>query len=181
MGAHLVFLDESGFLLKGTVSRTWAPRGRTPIVYTLQRHDRVSVVSGLSVSPRRHRLGLYYQVHSKNIQHAEVCGFLRHLLRHLRGPLIVLWDNGQIHKGESIREFRALHRRVRFEYFPGYAPELNPDEGVWDQAKKALANGRVNNADELRRRVSETLAEVGSSPAKLRACIRRSDLPHFRL
>lgn len=179
MGAHLVFLDESGFLLTGTVCRTWAPRGLTPTSRYRYRHDRVSVISGLSVSARRHRVGLYYRVHAKNIQHAEVCEFLRHLLRHLRGAVILIWDRGGIHKGNPIRAFLKEHSRLRVEYFPAYAPELNPDEGVWSQTKKALANGRPDTAQELRLFVLEELGALRESQSHLRACIHKSHLPAF--
>ena len=104
LGAHLLFVDESGFLLIPTVRRTWAPRGQTPIVRHRYRHDRVSVISGISVSPTRHRLGLYFDRHTSNIRAPEVCRFLRSVLRHLRGRVVVIWDNGPIHKGEAIRE-----------------------------------------------------------------------------
>jgi hypothetical protein len=57
------------------------------------RLDRISVISGLSISPVRRRVGLYYRFHRKNIDGQGVCGFLRHLLRHLRGHVIVIWDN----------------------------------------------------------------------------------------
>jgi len=179
LGAYVVFLDESGFMLTGTVVRTWGPRGHTPVVRYRYRHDKVSVISGLSVSPRRHRVGLYYQVHEKNIQHQEVCGFLRQLLRHLRGPVVLLWDNGGIHKGHRIRDFRKRHPRLQVEYFPGYAPELNPDEGVWDQSKKALANGRPDNVQELREYILAGLHKLSQSRGHLRACIHESELPAF--
>ena len=91
LGAHIVFADESGFLLVPTVARTWAPRGKTPIHRHRQgQRDKLSVISGISVSPKRHHLGLYYLLFYENIGQEEVCVFLRELLRHLRGPIIVL-------------------------------------------------------------------------------------------
>ena len=179
LGAYLVFLDESGFLLIGTVRRTWAPRGQTPITRFRYQHGKASLISALSVSPRRHRVALYYQLHRVNIRRPEVCAFVRHLLRHLPGHVIVLWDNGQIHKGEAVRLLRAQHPRLHLEYFPGYAPELNPDEGVWNQTKGALANGRPDNVDELAAHILRELANLRRSPASLRACFHESDLPPF--
>jgi transposase len=179
LGAYLVFLDESGFLLIGTVRRTWAPRGQTPITRYRYQHVKASLISALSVSPKRHRVALYYQLHRANIRRPEVCAFLRHLLRHLPGHVIVLWDNGQIHKGEAVRLLRARHPRLHLEYFPGYAPELNPDEGVWNQTKGALANGRPDNLDELAAHILRELANLRRSPASLRACFHESDLPPF--
>jgi hypothetical protein len=127
LGAHLVFADESGFLLIPHVAKTWSPRGCTPVHYHRQgRRDKISVISGISVSPRRQRLGLYYQLYFDNIGQEEVCMFLRQLLRHLRGPVIVLLDNSSTHYGKPLRQ----HRRLHIEHFPSYAPELNPDEGV---------------------------------------------------
>src|SRR5205807_917128 len=63
LGAHIVFADESGFLLIPTVVRTWAPQGETPIHRHRQgRRDKLSVISGISVSPKRRRLSLYSQI-----------------------------------------------------------------------------------------------------------------------
>ncbi len=179
LGAYLVFLDESGFLLLGTVRRTWAPQGQTPKVRYRYQHGKVSLISAVSVSPRCQRVGLYYQLHRSNIRRPQVCAFLRHLLRHLSGPLLLLWDNGQIHKGAEIRKFLDRHPRLHVEYFPGYAPELNPDEGVWQQAKGTLANGRPDDLDELAAQVTSEMDALCASPAKIRACIHMSDLPSF--
>lgn len=179
LGAYLVFVDESGFLLIPPVRRTWAPRGETPVIRHQQKRDRISVISGVSVSPQRKHLGLYYALHKKNIQSAEVCLFLRSLLRHLPGRIIVLWDNGKIHKGALMQDFCRTHRRLHLEALPPYAPELNPDEGVWSQAKDTLANGRPDTLAELWQHLFHTLDDIGHSPSKLRACIHQSDLPPF--
>jgi putative transposase len=177
--AYLVFLDETGFLLIPPVRRTWAPRGRTPVVRYHQKRERISVIGGLSVSPKRQHIGLFYQLHDKNIQQAEVCAFLRHLLRHLHGPVIVLWDNGRPHKGELIRQFCRRHRRLRLEAFPPYAPELNPSEGVWSQAKETMANGRPDDQEQLWEHLLLTFADLGSSQPTLRSCFHLSELPPF--
>ena len=179
LGAHIVFVDESGFLLMPNVLKTWAPRGQTPIHRHHYRRDKVSVISGISVSPVRHRLGLYYQLWLNNIGHGEVCVFLRHLLRYLRGHVIVLLDNSSTHKGEPLRELSRRHSRLHLEYFPPYAPELNPDEGVWSLTKRSMANGRPDDVEKLISELVESLEDVRQSQTKLRGCISQSDLPPF--
>ena len=179
LGAHVVFVDESGFQLTPSVRKTWAPRGQTPVVRHWQRRDKVSAISGLSVSPKRRHIGLYWRVHIKNIQQAEVCEFVRYLLRHLRRHVILVWDNTKTHRGEPIRELCRRFPRLHLERFPAYAPELNPDEGVWDHLKDALANGCPNNLTDVIEDLLDGLYSLRSSPPTLRSCIHRSELTLF--
>jgi len=147
LGAHLGFADESGFLLAPLVVRTWAPQGSTPRVRHRQgRRDKVSVISGISVSPRRQRPGLYYLLFFNNIGQEEVCLFLQELLRHLRGPLIARLDNSSTHDGAPLARLLRRHTRLQIEHLPAYAPELNPVEGIWSLAQRDLGNGCPRDA-----------------------------------
>jgi transposase len=179
LGAHIVFADESGFLLIPNVVRTWAPQGETPIHRHRQgRRDKISVISGISVSPKRCHLGLYYLLFYDNIGHDEVCLYLRELLQHLRGPVIVLLDNSSTHKGAPIEQLLRQHQRLRIEYFPSYAPQLNPDEGVWSLAKRELANSCPNDVDELMEDILGSIDGIRNSQKKLRGCIAQSELTY---
>src|SRR5207253_4038890 len=83
--AHLVFMDESGFMLTPTVRRTWAPRGETPILDAWDRRDRISAISSITVSPKTRRLNLYFDLlwDNKNVRGEDVVDYLRHLKAHL--------------------------------------------------------------------------------------------------
>ena len=129
------------------------------------------------MSPKRHKLGLYYLLYFDNIGQAEVCRFLRELLRHLRGPVMVLLDNSSTHHGEPLHHLRRRHPRLHLEHFPAYAPELNPDEGVWSLAKRELANSCPHNVDELMEDGLRSSNAIRTSPEKLRGCIVQSELP----
>jgi transposase len=180
LGAHIVFADESGFLLIPTVARTWSPQGKTPIHRHRQgRRDKISVISGISLSPKRHHPGLYYLLFYENIAQEEVCVFLRELLRHLRGPVIVLLDNSSTHQGKPLRKLLCQNRRLRIEHFPSYAPELNPDEGVWFLAKRELANSSPMDVEQLMEDIIRSIERIKVSPEKLRGCILQSELPSF--
>ena len=141
------------------------------------RRDRISAISAISVSPKRRRLNLYFQLHPKNIQQQEVRSFLRHLLRHLRGHLFVLWDGGRPHTGGLVKELARRVPRLHLLRFPGYAPELNPDEGIWCLAKRQLANGCPKDLSELTASLSNVLQSIRRSRRHLRACITHSGLP----
>jgi transposase len=124
-------------------------------------------------------MGLYFRCHRHNIRHADVCDFLRYLLRHLRGHVIVILDNASIHKGEPIRKLCSRYPRLHLEYFPPYTPELNPDEAVWADAKVRLANGRPDDLDALYQRLYATRRGLKQSPSRLRRCVRQSELSLF--
>jgi transposase len=103
--------------------------------------------------------------------------FLREVLRQLRGHVIALLDNSNTHRGQPLAELRQLFPRLHLEYFPPYAPELNPDEGVWGLLKGRLANGRPDDIDELADDLQKEFRAIAGSQRKLRWCIRQSELP----
>lgn len=179
LGAHLVFADESGFQLTPTIACTWAPVGQTPTVHHFDRRDRVSAISGISVSPRRQHLNLHFQLYTENIRQLQARDFLRALLRQIRGHVFVLWDGGNPHRGRLVREFCARTKRIHLHRFPAYAPEFNPDEGVWRLAKQRLANGQAHDLDELLAAVTGSLEAIRTNRPNLRACITHSALPPF--
>lgn len=120
-----------------TVHRTWAPKGQTPLLRQRTRsHKKVSGIGALSISPRRHRLGLYLHWHpDKNITQDEVMAFLAELLKHLRGQVILIWDRLNAHRSARLKQWRSYRRRLRVEWLPPYAPELNAMEYVWGHLK----------------------------------------------
>lgn len=151
--------------------------GHTPIVRYNYKHDRISALAALSVSALRKRMGLYLRFQSRNFCAADVASFLRQLLGHLRGPVILLWDNGRIHKGPFITQLRKAHPRLHIEPFPGYAPELNPVEQVWNDFKAHTANSLLRNPRHLRSTLHNNTRRVCRSQEKLRSFIAASDLP----
>jgi hypothetical protein len=104
-------------------------------------HDARSVISGISVSPRRQHVALYYQLYFDNVGQEEVCVFLLELLRHLRGPVIVLMDNSSTHQGKPLQHPAATRSSPAHRALSQDALELNPYEGVWSLAKRTLASG----------------------------------------
>src|SRR5260370_22252576 len=179
-GAHLAFLDESGFFLLAAVRRTWGPQGQTPILPAWDRRDRISAISAITVSPVRQRLGLCFQLlpTNTNAKAADVVDFLRHLKATLGGPLTVLWDRHGIHrKAGVVQAYLAQHPEIVTEDFPGYAPELNPDEQVWNWTKNGpLANRSADDADWLFDQLVEGLTDLQRRPDLLAAFVDHTGL-----
>ncbi len=143
------------------------------------RRKKVSVIGAVSVSPAARRLGLYFVTLPDAFFNAEaVVAFLRDLLKHLRGQVVVVWDGGGNHKGPLIREFLRRHRRLTLERLPAYAPELNPVEAVWSWLKYGqLANYVPDGVADLDDEVIDRLLALQADPALLRKLWEGSDLP----
>ncbi len=151
--------------------------GTPPVVRYSYRHDRISAIAALSVSVTRGRLGLYVRFQADNFKAPHVARFLRQLLRHLRGNIVLLWDRGLIHKGPIIADVLEDNQRLHLEFFPGYAPELNPVEQVWCNFKRRGANSLFKDRDEVRANLHSSTTAARSSQAKLRSFVLASDLP----
>ncbi|HEY2155479.1 MAG TPA: transposase [Isosphaeraceae bacterium] len=173
-------MDESGFFLNPTVRRTWAPVGRTPTLTGFGRHrEKVSTIAAISIAPTRRRVGLYWRTDPGHyIDAAAVASFLRELLRHLRGRVIVVWDGGSNHKGPAIRAVTDRFPRLELERLPGYAPDLNPVEQVWSHLKYGrMANFVPRHVKHLDQVVRGHLGEVGDDPGLIRSLWAGSKLP----
>jgi DDE superfamily endonuclease len=134
------------------------------------------VISGVALSPRRRRCQLYFQVQLTDLHAVEVAEFLVALLRQIPGPVIVVRDNTTIHRGPVIPAVLARFPRLELVALPAYAPELNPDEGVWRHTKAALANGCPETVWVLVNHVVDALTHLQHAPALLRGCIAHADL-----
>ena len=177
--AHLVFLDESGYMLTPAVRRTWAPRGSKPTLDCWDRRDRVSAISCVTVSPKAGRLNLHFNLLPHNVHGEDVVNFLRQLKRQVGRPLTVLWDGSQVHrKSKVVQAYLAKHPEIVTENLPAYAPELNPDELVWGWTKHGrLANLAAEDVDELAERVINELAYLQKHPHLLASFLEKTKLP----
>jgi transposase len=136
------------------------------------------VAAILTISPQRHRLGLYWRTYPRDFVNAtRAAEFLRGLLRHLRGSVTVVWDGGPMHKGEPICRVLHDYPRLTLERLPPYAPELNPVEYLWTHLKYGqLPNFLPGNVFELNETLRTSashcqhrlwLARLGGLPCRL--------------
>lgn len=142
IGATICFVDQAGICEVPHVRRTWAPSGETPILHCRGHWTHISLMGAITISPRRHHLNLYLHYYpARAVNKFDIISFIRQLKRHVLTPIILIVDNGNIHRAHEVKEFLAHNPRVTIEYLPSYAPELNPVEGVWDNLKVSkLAN-----------------------------------------
>lgn len=162
------------------VRRTWSPRGVTPVLHQQGRsREKVTMVGALSISPKRRHIGLYYALlPGGNFDTDAAEGFLTALARHLRGPIIVIWDQLGAHKAVARRPSIVAKPRIRFVLLPPYAPELDPVEFWWSYLKtNPLANFAPHDVDELCRHARRHVASIRTRQDLLRSFFACTPLP----
>jgi transposase len=177
--ASLVFLDESGLLMTPLVRRSWAPRGKTPLLHQRTRQrQKVSAIAALTVSPGRRRVGLYfYLAPNMNIDSIWVQVFLQELHRHIQNPIILIWDRLNTHRSVHVQDWVARHHDLYCEFLPPYAPELNPVENLWSYLKQnPLANFAAADIDELFRAAESATQQISERRDLLRSFIKEVPL-----
>lgn len=119
-------------------------------------------------------------MYQRSVTGEQVIDFLRHLLKHIQGPIVLIWDNAPIHTRKKVQAFIAEHPRMHVYCFPTCAPELNPVEHVWAQVNDYLSSTAPENFERLRGLVRAALQRIRRSQTRLWSCIHASDLPWKR-
>jgi transposase len=170
-GRTAIWVDESASCLLPARVRTWAPRGATPIPRLPLTRDHLAAISGLTTDGR-----LFLRVRAAAVRGPDCVAFLRRLARQARGPLLVIWDGAPIHRSATIKDFlrTGTGRRIRLETLPGYAPELNPDEGIWQYLKRvALRNVLRSDLDHLHDELTRAAKRLRRQADIIRGCVRQ--------
>ena len=164
-------------MLAPLVRRTWAPRGQTPLLYNWQSHDKLSAISAISVSPIRHQLGLYFDIQDKNICTDDFVFFVSQLFVHFPRGVILVLDRWLVHRWGTRRLQKRFPRRIKIEWLPAYAPELNPAEQVWNHSKYSdLANYVPEDVYELEKAVCSSIRHMRSRKSLLRSFFEKAEL-----
>ena len=126
--------------------------------------DHLSAMGGITPKGR-----LFMQMQERAYKSEDVVRFLRMLVRKIPGPLLVIWDGSPIHRAEVVKQFLSspMGKRLHLERLPGYAPELNPQEQVWNLLKRR----------ELKNVCCQDLAHLGQELVRAKERLRhRQDI-----
>ena len=164
--AWICFQDESGVSQRPSIRRTWAPKGKTPVLIHAFNWSKMSVCAALGYRWDGRRSRLFFQTREGNYNAQSLIRFLEDLKKELRGQKAVLvWDGLPAHKSEVMKEYLLQERHwLTVERLPGYAPDLHPVETLW---------GNIQG-QELANRCAEDLTEVEGAVRKGMGRVRKS-------
>ena len=184
-GAYLCFEDEAGQTLRPPEARTWAPRGRTPIVRVSGKGSGRVSVAGLACYRPGARARLFYRarVHRgrngerRSMSEADYAGLVTAAHNQLHAPVILIWDNLNTHISAVMRAFIEAHADwLTQARLPAYAPDLNAVEGAWANLKNGLGNLAVHDVDQLTAIIKNRLKSIQYRPALIDAFLAQTGL-----
>ena len=175
-GADIWFWDESGFRADSVHGRTWGKKGQTPVVAVPGQRQTVSAASAVNAK------GAFWCMTYKGGLNADLfVTMLKLLMRRRRNPLYLVLDNLPSHKAKAVRDYvEATRGKLELHFLPGYAPELNPDELVWNYMKRTGVARRPLVAGEvLQDCIDAQMKAIGENPALVRAFFRNKNVAYI--
>ena len=168
-----MFFDEFGWSFLERLRRTWAPRGKRPIVQRVTRDRRVVTTAvGLTLSGR-----IFKRHFAGGMKSPEVIVALEHIRRYLPNGFILVCDHASIHTSEETLRYLFGHPEIVVEPLPKYAPELNPEEYCHGHVKATLANATPTDPADLCRMLNRGFANLRRRPVVLLSFLRAAGLP----
>jgi transposase len=171
-GRTIVFIDESGLSEKCPVTRTWAPKGQTPVIQQSFTWKQMSAIAGLSW------WRFYFRFFDGAIRSEQLIEFLATLKRQIGKPLLIVWDGVRTHKSRLVRQWLdEQDGRVAIAFLPPYAPEMNPVEAIWAYLKKhEIANLCPRDLAEVSDFARNRLKSMQRRPKLIRAFWQQAEL-----
>src|ERR1700686_1606434 len=171
-GRIIVFIDESGLSERPHRCRTWAPRGQTPVLQYHFNWKMLSAMAGVTW------WNFYFRLFPGAIRSPQIIEFLSHLLRHIPGKLLIVWDGLPGHRSRAVWDFvRQQKGRIWLEFLPAYAPELNPVEYLWSHWKQhELPNFCPQNFAQLSYSARQALRRMRKRPTLVMAFWEQAEL-----
>jgi len=164
--ADIFFGDEAGFSSEPNLGRTYGLRGCTPVVKTSGQRQKVNAISAVNA-----RGAFWSDVYTGNLNAGRFIGFLRKFMRGRNRGVFLVVDGHPSHRAKSVAEYvRSTRGRLELHFLPPYAPDLNPDEFVWQHAKRQGAAKRpLKKNESIKRRVQEDLAGIKKNKQLVRS------------
>lgn len=138
----------------------------------------MSAIGALAYHQPSGRARLFLLFQKGAIRSAGVLRFLRHLRRHVPGPVVLIWDGLKAHHSAETRTWTAQQQSwLTLERLPAYAPELNPVEGLWAWLKgTCIANVCLDTLEPLVARVRNGARRASRRQTLLHAFLAKAGL-----
>ena len=162
LGALIFFLDEAGFQSDPPLGRTYGLKGHTPVVPSSGQRQSINVISAVTASG-----GFWAATYTGKLNAESLVVFLKNFMKGRRAKVLLVVDGHPAHKANLVKAYIAeLAGRLELHFLPPYAPDLNPDEFVWNHMKNnGVSKKPLKKNESLRERVEQDLLALHNNQA----------------
>ena len=121
---------------------------------------------------------LFLQVQEQAYDSYGIIKFLDLLQEQIDGKLIIIWDGAPIHRSKVIKQYLkdGAAKRIHLEQLPGYSPDLNPGEGIWNYLKRVeLKNKCCKDLHHLHSELLSAEQRLRAKPGIVTSCFDQVD------
>jgi transposase len=162
--ADLYFADEAGVRSDFHSGKTWALKGKTPIVKTTGARFGLNVVSGITPTGK-----MRFMVVEGSVNADKFIEFLNRLIYNSKKKVFLIVDGHPTHRSKKVKNFLLKHeKKIKLFFLPPYSPELNPDELVWNNLKSKIGKSIITGPDFLKSKVISHMRKLQKSPQLIR-------------
>lgn len=162
--ALIFFGDEAGVRSDHHAGTTWGVKGKTPVVSSTGARFGLNLISAVSAQGE-----FRFMTVRGRIRAAQFIEFIKRLMHGVERMVFLIVDGHPVHKAKRVMRFvNSIPDRFRLFFLPPYSPELNPDEGVWNDVKNnAIGRQCITSPARLRSAVISHLRFIQKSPARV--------------
>jgi transposase len=171
-GAEIWFGDESGVRSDYHAGTTWGVKGTTPVVHKTGQRFKFNLLSVIN------NLGeMRFMLTEQRVNNGLYLEFLQRLLKGTDKPMFLILDGHPVHRSKAVKAFAAsTEGRLRLFYLPGYSPELNPDEQVWNEVKyRRVGRKSPRTKNDLRLLLLSSLHALQRLPKQIQSFFQLPD------
>jgi len=175
-GAEIYFWDESGFRADTVHGKTWAPKGKTPVIDRPGQRQSISAASAVNAKG-----GFWFATYQGALNAELFIELLKKMMRGHSKPVHLVVDGLPAHKKANVRDYiESTKGKLTMHVLPGYAPDLNPDELVWSHVKRTgVARNPLRAGEKLEIRIDQQLRDVRKNRALVRSFFKTPSVAYI--
>lgn len=168
-GAEIHWGDETGLRSDDVRGRSYAPKGRTPVVQVCSNRDSLSLISSVTNQGK-----VRWMVFGGALNAKILIQFLKRLIQSAQRKVFLILDNLRVHHAKVVREWLAKQvEHLEVFYLPSYSPELNPDECLNADLKQAVTSkAPARSKGQLKKVTVAHLRKLSKSPERIKGYFR---------
>ncbi len=173
--AEIHWIDETGLRSNANYSRTYAPKGQTPIIKTITKRMHVNIISSVTNQGK-----LRFMSYTESMTSKMLIKFVRKLKKPIPRKIFMILDNLSVHHSKHFKLWISKNKEYfQVFYLPSYSPELNPDEKLNRDLKMNFGSKHnPKNQKEFRKNATSDLKSIQNKNDRVKKYFQDDDVKY---